>query len=301
MTEKHQGFGDVHNPAFVAARALWRRGGALAPVCGARTRRGAVCHQQVPIRESAQGRCLWHAGPHAARAHRERQRQAFLSGRISADEWRRAEARRAANRLHDLWKKDPWAPGRTIDLEAREADVRGDLEAEGVDVDALAPAVADWLRWRYRRTRIDRAGGGAWRRAVREALPGRVRAAGPRPPVAEGTGDEPGALVWKPDEAGSASAKRRAPDRPRAPRRVRGKGYGRRGRPRTRRASEDEMAALLDVARQNRQTVGPMLDNCESDEKRWAVLRALRDFQANPNAPGPRDQWLAFVRLLRPT
>jgi len=155
------------------------RGQAFAPICGARTRQGAAC-QNAPIREG-KDRCLRHAGPKAANAHHERLWREFQSGKLSPTEWHRREAKRAANRLHDRWKKDPWVPGQTIDFGQAEGDMTDALRDLGVDVASLAPAVADWLRWRYRRTQIDRTDAGAWERAVRHDLPQRVTKAGPRP------------------------------------------------------------------------------------------------------------------------
>ena len=46
----------------------------------------------------------------------------------------------------------------------------------GVDVDGLYPALADWLRWRWRRHQKDRPNDGLWIRAARTELP-RQRAA----------------------------------------------------------------------------------------------------------------------------
>ncbi len=98
------------------------------------------------------GRCLNHAGPKAANEHHERLWREFQSGKLSPANWHRHEAKRAANRLHDKWKKDPWLPGWTIDLGQAEGEMTDSLRDFGVDGDRLAPAVVDWLRWRYRRT-----------------------------------------------------------------------------------------------------------------------------------------------------
>ncbi|MBW6507843.1 MAG: hypothetical protein K0B00_14025 [Rhodobacteraceae bacterium] len=284
--------------AFTAANARVRRGGPEARVCGARTRTGAAC-QNVPIREG-KGRCLNHAGPHAARLHRARQMRDFMSGKISAEEWNRAEARRAANRLGWAWKKNPWTPGRTIDLGTAEGDLRADLSARGLDVDALPPAVADWLRWRYRRTQIDRLDARALLRVLTETLPGRIAKAGPRPAGSGAPTVALAARTWTPDGTGAdATSKRRQPDQPRAPKVIRGKGYGRRGRPRTQAPKGDEMDDLMAIYRAHRTTLAPMLDRCRSEGERLAVLRALRDFQTDPNARSSREQWFAFLRSLR--
>lgn len=110
-------------------------------------------------------RCLRHAGPKAAAEHRDAQKRAFETGRISAEVWNRAEARRSANRLSRRWKKDQWVSGSTIDLGAHEGPLQEALG--GVDSAGLPPAVLDWLRWRYRRTQIDRQDDTGWHRALR--------------------------------------------------------------------------------------------------------------------------------------
>lgn len=293
------GFRDAdHEAAFVAARSLVQRGGVNAVVCGARTRTGASC-QQLPIREGT-GRCLNHAGPHAARLHRERQRQMFMSGKISPAEWYRAEARRASNRLGWKWKKAPWTPGRTIDLGRDEPDFRSNLAARNIALDLLAPAVADWLRWRYRRTQIDRDDGRAWLRVVTQNLPERMAMAGPRPEEADMQEVPQTARTWTSDSNGSNhSSKRQNLDAPRAPKVVRGKGYGRRGRPRTQAATEDELGALMAIYRAQRMTIGPMFAACRSDGERMGLLRALRDYLAEPNKSGAHGRWMSFVGALR--
>jgi hypothetical protein len=77
----------------------------------------------------------------------------------------------------NAWKRDPRLPGQTIDLEADEDAFREDARALGVDADALYPAVADALRWTWRRHMKDRPNEGAWQRAVRQELPRRQTAA----------------------------------------------------------------------------------------------------------------------------
>ena len=288
--------------AFQVGRLIAARGSPGAPICGARTRTGTLC-QQLPIREG-KGRCLGHAGPHAARLHREAQRKAFLSGKISAEDWERAEARRAANRLGWDWKKNPWLPGRTIDLGPAEGTLRADMTARGLDVEALPPAVADWLRWRWRRTQIDRKSDRAWHRVVTEALPGRIARAGPRPSGIAEVSASVNARTWKLNADSSVpevTSKRTRADVPRAPKLIRGKGYARPGRPRTQPPREDEVEGLMSVYRAHRATVGPMLARCRSEGERMAVLRALRDFLADPSDRAPREQWLGWVQVLRVT
>lgn len=158
---------------FIEAATLYVRGGRLARTCGARLRTGAACTQ---LALTGEARCLRHAGPDAARRFRERQRAGLEHGSVSPEEWARAEARRARNALQWAWRKDPRVPGRTIDLGPDEASFVASEADLGVDVDGLYPAVADWLRWRWRRHQKDRPNAVLWVKAVREELP-RQRAA----------------------------------------------------------------------------------------------------------------------------
>lgn len=144
----------AHADRFHAAARLVQRGGPLAAVCGARTRSGAGCKQE-PLAGGV--RCLRHGGPKAAAAHRERQLAGLRTGRVTPEVFARAEARRARNRLLDLWKRNPSAPGTTLDLGADEGRFQDALVAYGVGSGADLPAVTDWLRWRFRRCLIDRA------------------------------------------------------------------------------------------------------------------------------------------------
>lgn len=312
---------EEHEAAFRQGNLLVRRGGPAMAVCGARTRTGAAC-QQPPLREGA-GRCIRHAGPHAARAHRATQLRELASGKLTAEEWNRAEARRAANRLGDLWKKNPWVPGSTIDLGPAEAALRHDLARRAVDVDALAPAVADWLRWRYRRTQIDRTNGAAWHVVQRDQLPERIAKAGPRPvaePAEEPRRDSQGrrimtgpkggcwplmrvARTWTVDVDAQGHApfpsRRRAADAPRAPKVIRGKGFSGRGRPRVAPPDEAEAASLMAIYRDNMAVLAPLLEGCPTEAGRTALLRALRDFLTDPGDGGKRQRWLDMERAAR--
>ncbi|PRY94343.1 hypothetical protein CLV74_101482 [Donghicola tyrosinivorans] len=295
-------YSQEHEQSFKSASELVRRGGAQAPVCGARTRTGAAC-QQIPIREG-KGRCLRHAGPHAARAFRQRQRDDFMAGKVSADAWRRSEARRAVNRLARAWRSNPWLPGSTVDLAGAEQDFRSELSCRLLNVEAMPPAVADWLRWRYRRTQIDRQSEALWLRDLLERLPERLAAAGPRPAAdveAAPLGKGAGACWTVKDDAGQGRSSRMRDDVPKAPPVVRIKKHGRRGRPKTQDAGEIELRDLMEIYRENRAVLSPMLGQCAGEAERLAVLRALRDFQADPQESGPRAQWLEYVRLLRVT
>jgi hypothetical protein len=307
MSAQRPFYSAAHEHAFRAGSDRVQRGGPDAPVCGARTRQGRPC-QNTPIREG-KGRCLRHAGPHAARAHRERQLQGLRTGRVSPEEWNRAEARRAANKLSRAWRKDPWVSGTTIDLGPHEDALRADLAARGVghDMRTLAPAVADWLRWKFRRYQIDRTDAARWEGLLRDDLPRRVKEAGPPPAGCQadalGACEAPaGGAVWTPDDnAGDARSKRQRPDLHKVEPKVRGKGYGRPGRPRTQPADPDEMEGLMKVYRQALDTVAPMIALCRTSGDQLALLRALRDFVQNPNDPGARDRWIEAAGRLRPT
>ena len=169
--------GSIQSEAFQDSAKMFQRGGPLAPTCNARTRNGGAC-ANPPIKEG-KGRCLSHCGPKAANAFRERQKRRFEAGQVTAEEWNRAEARRAANRLGDAWKKDPWISGRTIDLgENEEAFVEA---LGGIDMAALAPAVADWLRWKYQRLQIDTRNDPKWMDVRLNKLPARIESTGQRP------------------------------------------------------------------------------------------------------------------------
>ena len=122
-------------------------------------------------------RCLRHAGPKAAAAHRERQLAGLRTGRVTPEVFARAEARRARNRLLDRWKRNPSLPGATIDLGADESRFQDALAACGVQSGTDLPAVMDWLRWRFRRTMIDRLNADAWARSVGDGLRTRLAAA----------------------------------------------------------------------------------------------------------------------------
>ncbi|WP_188529367.1 hypothetical protein [Sinisalibacter lacisalsi] len=187
--------------------------------------------------------------------------------------------------------------------------MRADLAARAVldDIRTLAPAVADWLRWKFRRYRIDRTDWARWERVLVNDLPCRVEAAGPPPAGCEGPSlgaNEAAArgAVWTPeDSADDVRSKRHCPDPIKVPPKVRGKGYGRRGRPRTQPADDGELSGLMELYRQNQATVGPMLERCATDGDRLALLRAMRDYLADPNEPRAQARWLSMVRLLRST
>lgn len=274
---------------------MFRRGGPLAPTCGTRTRNGGAC-ANPPIKEG-KGRCLSHCGPKAANAFRERQKRRFEAGQVSAEEWNRAEARRAANRLGDAWKKDPWTPGRTIDLGEHEVPF---VEAlGGIDVATLAPAVADWLRWKYQRLQIDTRNDAAWMKVRLHKLPARSQDAGERPEAAvrraaESNGSQG---VWQPSRNSFAAPSRRGlPDQPRGHKPLRRGAISRAGRPLVRPASMDEQKELLDLYREHAAVLRPIMEMTTGESKRWAVVRALRAHLDDPQDAAAHQRWLALVR-----
>ena len=111
------------------------------------------------------------------------------------------------------------------------------------------------------------------------------------------------ARTWTADMDGDrsgAGSKRRLADTPRAPKVLRGKGYLRRGRPRTQPVGKDELDGLMTLYRDQRAIVGPMMDLCRGDGDKLALLRALRDFVADPNDRSACAGWLAMVQRFRP-
>lgn len=274
---------------------MFQRGGPLAPTCGARTRNGGAC-PNPPIKEG-KGRCLSHCGPKAANAFRERQKRRFETGQVSAEEWNRAEARRAANRLGDAWKTDPWIPGRTIDLGEREAQF---VEAlGGIDVAELAPAVVDWLRWKYQRLQIDTLNGAAWMDVRLKKLPARVERAGERPGSAVPRAIEVGAPrgVWQPSGSRCAARSRRGlPDHPRASKPAHRPATVRIGRPPVRPTSADKQQELLKLYCDQVSMLRPIMEMTNDEAKKWAILRALRAYLNAPQDIGVHQRWLALVQ-----
>lgn len=115
--------------------------------------------------------------PPRRRRYRERQLRGLATGSVSVAEFARAEEQRARNALAVRWRKDPRLPGCTIDLGPDEWDFREAASRRGVDVDALYPAVADWLRWKWKRYQKDRNDPAQWMRVCRETLPRKIEAA----------------------------------------------------------------------------------------------------------------------------
>jgi hypothetical protein len=162
---------DADLQRFTRRTFLFRRGGPLARNCGVLTRTGKPCGKP-PLRGS--NHCLRHGGPDAARRFRELQRAALRTGSVTPKQWERAEAKRASAALQHAWLKNPKLSGKTIELNKNEEAFSASASALGVDLTALYPAVADWLRWRYQRRMIDRPDEVAWRSLVRDELPRQI-------------------------------------------------------------------------------------------------------------------------------
>lgn len=208
------GFKDAsHRSSFEAARARTQRGQPGAATCGARTRNGATC-QHPPV--SGFRRCRLHLGPAGSHVLRRRELDALARGELSHEAFVEREARRAANRLVRVWRRQPWTPGATLDLGTHEHAFADAMAGAGYRLDRVAPAVADAARWRWRRTMVDRRNHAAWLQWVTSELPSRVEAAGAPPagwsPV-NVSGVAPAFRVERPPGPGS---RRRTPDRPRA-------------------------------------------------------------------------------------
>jgi hypothetical protein len=265
-------------------------------MCGAKTRTGAAC-QDAPIRGSA--RCIRHCGPKAAREYRERQRDAFSRGKISAAEWYKAESRRARNRLHDQWKKNPWLPGCTIDLGQHETEFAAAVLSRPRETVELAPAVIDWLRWRYRRLQIDRRDDEGWHSCLVDELPLRVLAAGPAPEMQEQFMLDRSMAIKLAGENDALFSKRRRPDTLRRKKANSWPSVKGRGRPRQRPQSDEERQALALTAYRHHDMLAPLLERCTTQGDQSAVIRALHEYVCDPANAARMRRWHEVVARLR--
>ena len=125
--------------------------------------------------------------------------------------------RAAVNRQRGIWRRDPWAPGATLDLGAAQGAMDAALRGAGHDPHCLPPAVLDGLRWRWRRAFLDgRRRPEVWAAALAE-LPSRLRAAGLPPPGWQPVEEPPAPGSVYVVGPSAARSKRRKPDPPRAP------------------------------------------------------------------------------------
>lgn len=206
----------------------------------------------------------------------------------------RAEAKRAANRLRWEWKKNPWHPGKTIDLGAFEDRFLIESGIARLRTGArVPPAVLDWLRWRYQRLKIDRKRGDEWLRVLREDYPRRVRDAG-SPPVdteAHAVVESPEPL-WRAERV-SVTSKRQRLDVQRAvvepePRQLRER----------RMPNEQDHNALSLMVAQHRDTLVPLLDKCRSEGEQRTLIVALHEYLADPADLGAGTRWRDVVTEL---
>ena len=126
-----------------ASRRFWFGTGADARRSGAPTRAGTPC-RRVALR--GRDRCPVHAGGPRALARRVRLLEQVRQGEATPEQAERAGARAAANRQRALWRRDPWAPGITLDLDDAEGAMGAALRAAGHEPRRLPPVLMDWLR-----------------------------------------------------------------------------------------------------------------------------------------------------------
>jgi hypothetical protein len=278
---------EVHQARFLQGRILSGRGGVGSAHCGARTRLGGTC-RQPPLR--GHSRCLRHAGPKAANERHRQLLRAFARGQVSIDEMLRVERRRAVNRLREKWKRAPWTPGSTIDLGEYEAAFQIEIARPLDRGMAIAPAVLDWLRWRYRRLKIDRSDDFRWAETLRRDYQYRRASAGPAPTDYQAEMTRSADYTWV-VPGGSGSLRRQGKDRPRValvPRRKRKiVTMGQLG------GDQEEFAMLyLD----NREILAPIFSRCANDDERRGVLVALHRVIAQPHSEAARGTWLKVLR-----
>jgi hypothetical protein len=172
---------------FRAGGLPFRFGGPGLPRCVATTREGLRCRG---VTLTGHDKCRMHARRPMADARRLRLLAAVAHGEASPAAAERAGIRAAVNRLRSEWRRDPWAPGATLDLGEHEAAFRAALVEAGHSPRRLPPPVLDQLRWRWRRSFLDgQERPGLWGAAL-VSLPDKILAAGP-PPLEWAPSDEP--------------------------------------------------------------------------------------------------------------
>jgi hypothetical protein len=198
------------------------------------------------------------------------------------------------NRLRWLWKKHgPWVPGVTIDLGEHEATFLNELSALGWSPDEIAPRIIDRLRWKFRRTMIDRRDAARWHDAVAD-LADQVRAAGPRPDDQDGFSC-PAPAFETPTRLSPHSRRRQLDQSPPTPvasgvtpaaRAVQVEGHD---------GSELNLATLLV---RHRQELAPILARCESAAERLRVATAFQRLGAEPDSPAAHRHWISVLQRL---
>jgi len=312
IPEAHKGLcqgylSKAHQARFEAGREKYRPGGELAARCGANTNSGKVCTRH-PVADG-NGRCIQHCGQIVARQYRQRQYDKFTKGQVSSAVWFKAEQKRAVNRLREKWKKDPWVPGCTIDLDEHEEAFRQTLKQ---DPDMLPAAVADWLRWRYRRLQIDRNSDAGWAKVLREDLPVRISAAGEMPngdAVLDSLLKQTAAPLWRVEPRGQFS-KRNNADRPSQRSAAQVDSQARNNwsnsptnaatpasaAPQCETGGEDNRTQqLVKVNCEHQATLAPLYARCPGERDRVRVLSALADYVAAPDDTVARANWTATL------
>lgn len=281
-------YSEDHQNAFEAARKLTQTGTSLHGLCGAKTRNGGYC-RQLPL--AGHNRCLRHAGPKAANEFRERQRRDMERGKISFREFDLAERRRAANRLHDQWKKNPWLPGKTIDLAEHEPAFLDDVRHWAGAIEQLPPGVADWLRWRYRRLQLNRVNHDRWIETLRSELPRRVGDAGPRPgQPRRGEASVMQSRIWGTDQP---TRKRSRPDQSRRtdPANL--------SLPKSTNRPMPAPVRIAEIVKSSAATLSPLIKLCASEDERSNLVAALVEYVSEPNSQTARRRWLDWMAVLR--
>ena len=292
-----------HKQAFQQAARRTQRGGPEAPNCGARTRNGGLCRNTPTFSGK---RCLRHAGPHHATLYREKQLRDFAVGKLSFAKWRKAEAKRAVNRLRERWKKSPWHPGSTINLGEHELLFQEEMRAHGVVLDQMPPATADWLRWKYRRHQLDRDNDVAWKEVLHHEFKDRLEKAGPCPLNTSGSlvaemVDVVGP-VWAAEKPNHFS-KRNSPD-------LLHPSPANKGRDSAIAVFEAEEPAMPDpddeqamqrlaqVNYENCGTLNSLYAKCPHEADKMKVLLALRDAIDQPDNKTAQQRWFQIVAAL---
>jgi hypothetical protein len=214
------------------------------------------------------------------------------AGKIGHAEFALSEAKRAANRLRDQWKKDPWLHGRTIDLGEHEMAFQGELyHWSGSRL--LAPAIMDWLRWKFRRLQIDRLQNEAWALLLRDELPRRIRLAGDEPPAGwtEQRPVEPAA--WEASGVPVAS-KRIRRDIARVRREPQPQAL-----PTLSPLAEIDADVIAKIVSDCREVLAPLLARCVTDDERSGLVAALVQYVQEPHSASRRADWVMLQRAFR--
>jgi hypothetical protein len=156
----------------------------------------------------------------------------------------------------------------------------------------IAPAVLDWLRWKYRRLQIDRRRDDEWLRVLREDYPRRVRDAG-APPTQVGGEGGPSRPLWVAERAPTTSKRQRL-DARRDVLQPQPRPLQERDVP----EQERDSNALALMVAEHRGTLAPLLDKCRSENEQRTLIVALWDYLAAPTDAGTGVRWRDVVTEL---